>query len=86
MVGGTNPTPGRISLQLMVRGIDPTPRRSPKSIDVGDRVDQERCIPISQLMDIPMAAVVQQTRDKRVAACTWYSGDDLDIKAIHPSQ
>ena len=67
------------------------------SIHIGGGVDQERCIPISrrtriileatgiQQMDILMNVRVQQMRDKLVAVCTWYSGDDLGIEAIHPS-
>ena len=37
-------------------------------------------------MDIPMSMGVQQTGDRPMAACTRYSGDDLDTEAIHPSQ
>ena len=82
----------------MVGGTDPTPRRSFTSVDVGGRADQERCISIprwagiipevagTQRMDIPMAIGVQQMRDRPVVACTRYSGDDIGIKAIHPSQ
>ena len=38
------------------------------------------------LMDIPMAVGVQQMGDRLVAACTQYSGDDVDIEAIPPYQ
>ena len=37
-------------------------------------------------MDIPMAVGVQQTRDRPMAACTQYLGDDLEVGAIHPSR
>ena len=37
-------------------------------------------------MDIPMVIGVQQTRNKLVAVYTRYSGDDLDIEVLHPSQ
>ena len=70
----------------MVGGIDPTPRRSPTSVDMGGIADQEMCIPIPRQIDISIAVGVQQTWDRPVAACTRYSGDNLDIEAIHPSQ
>ena len=65
---------------------------------MGGGVDRERCIPIPQWMgirpeaigtrrtDIPMVVGVQQIEDRSLAACIRYSGDDLDIKAIHLSQ
>ena len=98
VVGGTDPILGRIPLQLMVGRIDPTPRMSLTSVDMGDRADQERCIPIPRWtrirleaagtwqMDIAMAVGVQQTRDRLVATWTRYSGDNLNTRAIHPSQ
>ena len=33
-----------------------------------------------------MAVRVQRIRNRPMAACTKYSGDDLDTKAIHPAQ
>ena len=75
-----------------------SPEMSPTSIDVGGRATQERCIPIPQQtgirpevvgtrqMDIPMAVGVQQTGDRLVTTCTWYSSNDLDIEVIHSSQ
>ena len=59
---------------------------------------QERCIPIprrrrirpeamgTRWTDILMAMGVQWRGNRLMAACTHYSGDDLDTKAIHPSQ
>ena len=82
----------------MVGGIDPTPTRSPTFIDVRDGEDQERRIPIMQLTEtkpeamgirqtsILMVKQAQQTGDRSVATSTQYSGDDLDIEVIHPSQ
>ena len=40
----------------------------------------------TQRVDVPMALGMQQTEDKPMAACTRYSGDDLDTEAIHPFQ
>ena len=37
-------------------------------------------------MDFLMVMGMQQTRDKPMAAYTRYSGDDLNIGAIYPSQ
>ena len=37
-------------------------------------------------IDILIAIRVQQTGDMLIAAYTRYSGDDLDTRAIHPSQ
>ena len=93
IVGGTNPSPGRIPLWPMVGGTDPTLRSSPTSVDIGGRADQERCIPQwigirskatrTQRTDILMAVGVQQMGGRSMAACTRYSGDDLDFKVIH---
>ena len=33
-----------------------------------------------------MVVVMQRTKDRLMAACTRYSGDDLDTEAIHPSR
>ena len=33
-----------------------------------------------------MVVGLQQIENKPVASYTWYSGDNLDIKVIHPSQ
>ena len=98
MVEGIDPSPGSIPLWLMVGGTDPTLRKSHMSVDMGGRVDQERCIPIprqtvirpeavgTRRLDILMAGGVQQTGDKLMSACTQYPGNDLNIAAIHPSQ
>ena len=40
----------------------------------------------TQRIDVPMAVAMQWMVDKLMAACTWYSGDDLDTMALHPSQ
>ena len=143
IVGGTYLTLGKIPLQLVVGGIETTPRRiplgfksrvgtiitiidlergdksnllsyplwqsrpvehqgdsperSPTFVDVRGKTDQERCIPIPRWtgikpealetwrIDISMGVGVQLKGDSLVAICTRYSGDDLDIKAIHPS-
>ena len=65
---------------------------------MGGGANHERCILIPQQTkikleatgtrrtDIPMVVGVQKMGDRPVAACTRYSGDDLDIEAIHPSQ
>ena len=37
-------------------------------------------------MDIPIAVGLQQMGDRPMAACARYSGSDVDIEAIHPSQ
>ena len=59
---------------------------------------KERCIPIPQQMgirleavatqqiDISMVLEVRRMRNRSMATCTQYSSDDLDTKAIHPSQ
>ena len=59
---------------------------------------QERCIHIPRWTgirleamgtlwtDISMAVGVQRIGNRPMAACTQYLGDDLDTKAIHPSQ
>ena len=36
--------------------------------------------------DVLMAIGIQRTEDRPMATGTQYSGDDLDIGAIHPSQ
>ena len=98
MVGGIDLAPRRILLRPMVGGTDPTPRRGPTSVDVGGRANQERCIPIpwwrgirpevaeTRRTDILMVIGVQQTGDIPMAACTQYSGDNLNIEVTHPSQ
>ena len=98
VVGGIDPTPGKIPLWPMVGGADPTPRSSPMSVDVGGRADQERRIPILRLTGtrpeaagiqqtgIPMVKQAQQTEEGPVATRTRYPGDYLDIEVIHPSQ
>ena len=65
---------------------------------MGGEADQEKCIPIPQLIgirqkvtgtlwtDIPIAVEVKQMGDRTMTAYTWYLGSDLDIEAIHPSQ
>ena len=97
MVRGIDLTLGKIPLRPIVEGIDPTLRRSPTSIDVGGRGDQERRIPILRWTGIrlevggirqtviPMVKQAQQTGDRPVAAYIQYSSDDLDIEVIHPS-
>ena len=71
---------------------------TPTSIDAGGGATQGRCIPIlrqagarpmavgTQQMNFFMVVGMQQTGDRPMAVCTWYSGDDLDTWAIHPSQ
>ena len=68
------------------------------SVDMGDGTTQERCIPIPRWVgigpvvvgtrhtDIPMAVGVQRTGGRPMAACTPYSGNDMDTGAIYPSQ
>ena len=72
--------------------------RSPAFISMGGGMAQERCIPIpwqtkiipeavgTWWKDVSIAMVVQWTGNRPMVACTQYSGDDLDTKAIHPSQ
>ena len=67
-------------------------------VDAGGGATQERCIPIPQWArakpvavrtrqtNFLMAVEMQQTRDRLMATGTQYLGDDLDTKAIHPSQ
>ena len=125
VVGGTNPTPRRISLGLKSRvniitdlekGKNSNPlsypparswpmehqgnpqEKSPTSVDVGGGMTQEMCIPIlwwtriklealrTWQTNIPMTIGVQWIGNRSMAACTQYSGGDLDTKAIHPSQ
>ena len=68
------------------------------SVDVGGEVAQERCIPIPRRMrirlvaigtrwkDISMVVGVQRIGNRPMTTCTWYSGDNLDTKAINFSQ
>ena len=70
-------------------------KRSPTSIDVESRAAEQRCIPIpwwagakpmamgTQQTDFLMATGMQWIEDKPMAACTRYSGDDLDTRATH---
>ena len=37
-------------------------------------------------MNVPMVVGVQWTKDRPMAACTQYSGEDLDTRATYPSQ
>ena len=68
------------------------------SINAGGGATEERCIPIPRWAgarpvvvgtgrtNFSIAMGMQQTGDRPMVACTQYSGDDLDIRAIHPSQ
>ena len=67
-------------------------------VDIGGGVDQERCITIprqigfrpeatrTRWVDNQTVVRVQQTGDRLEVACTRYLGDNLDTRAIHPSQ
>ena len=49
---GNRPNLGKDSTLVIIGGTNPTPRRSPTSVNVGGEEDQERCIPISRLTGI----------------------------------
>ena len=57
MVRGTDLTSGRIPLWPMAGETDPTPRKSPTTVDVRGEVDQERYILIPRWTELkPEAA------------------------------
>ena len=73
-------------------------KSSSASVGAEGGATQERCIPIPRQVearlvvvgprqtDVSIAMGMQRTRDRLMAACTRYLGDDLDTRAIHPSQ
>ena len=83
---------------LPVEHQDNQQKRTPVSINAGGGATYGRCIPIprratarlvamgTRLLDFSITVRMQGTGDRPMAACTRYSGDNLDTGAIHPSQ